>query len=76
MLDRHPDDENIWFDYGQWCETKLKIHSITCRVYKRAVRHCPYSCALWQQTLLALERAGIAATEIDEMWVRARETIR
>ncbi|EYB84203.1 hypothetical protein Y032_0321g2416 [Ancylostoma ceylanicum] len=75
MLDRHPDDENIWFDYGQWCETKLKIHSITCRVYKRAVRHCPYSCALWQQTLLALERAGTPATEIDEMWVRARETI-
>ncbi|VDK50070.1 unnamed protein product [Cylicostephanus goldi] len=75
MLDKYPDDENIWFDYGQWCETKLKIHSITCRVYKRAVRHCPYSCALWQQTLLALERAGSPVEEIDGMWMSARETI-
>ncbi|KAK6750440.1 hypothetical protein RB195_002425 [Necator americanus] len=75
MLDKHPDNENVWFDYGQWCETQLKVHSISCRVYRRAVRHCPYSCALWQQTLLALERAGAPTTEIDEMWSSARETI-
>ncbi|ETN79482.1 hypothetical protein NECAME_02599, partial [Necator americanus] len=75
MLDKHPDNENVWFDYGQWCETQLKVHSISCRVYRRAVRHCPYSCALWQQTLLALERAEAPTTEIDEMWTSARETI-
>ncbi|KAK6057258.1 hypothetical protein COOONC_05227 [Cooperia oncophora] len=75
MLDKHSENENVWFDYGQWCETKLKVHSITCRVYKQAVRHCPYSCALWQQTLLALERAGTPAAEIDELWQKARETI-
>uniref|UniRef100_A0A7I5EAQ8 RRM domain-containing protein n=1 Tax=Haemonchus contortus TaxID=6289 RepID=A0A7I5EAQ8_HAECO len=75
MLDKHHQNENVWFDYGQWCETRLKVHSITCRVYKQAVRHCPYSCALWQQTLLALERSGAAADEIDEFWEKARETI-
>ncbi|KAE9420108.1 hypothetical protein Angca_004893 [Angiostrongylus cantonensis] len=75
ILDKHPQDESVWFDYGQWCETKLKVHSTTCQVYKRAVRHCPYSCALWQQALLAMERAGISETEIDGLWTDARETI-
>ncbi|PIO76320.1 hypothetical protein TELCIR_01607 [Teladorsagia circumcincta] len=75
MLEKHNQNENVWFDYGLWCETKLKVHSITCRVYKQAVRHCPYSCALWQQTLLALERAGIPPVEIDELWQKARDTI-
>ncbi|VDM53550.1 unnamed protein product [Angiostrongylus costaricensis] len=75
ILDKHPRDESVWFDYGQWCETKLKVHSTTCQVYKRAVRHCPYSCALWQQTLLAMERAGVSETEIDGLWTDARETI-
>ncbi|KAJ1364947.1 hypothetical protein KIN20_025144 [Parelaphostrongylus tenuis] len=75
MLDKYPQEENLWLEYGQWCETKLKVHSTTCQVYKRAVRHCPYSCALWQQTLLAMERAGLSATEIDGLWSDARETI-
>ncbi|KAK5964689.1 hypothetical protein GCK32_004683 [Trichostrongylus colubriformis] len=75
MLNKHSRNENVWFDYGQWCETKLKVHPITCRVYKQAVRHCPYSCALWQQTLLALERAVTPAAEIDDLWQKARETI-
>ncbi|VDL69747.1 unnamed protein product [Nippostrongylus brasiliensis] len=75
MLDKHSQDENVWFDYGHWCETQLKVHSVSCRVYRQAVRHCPYSCALWQQTLLAMERSGAETSEIDDMWLQARETI-
>ncbi|KJH52738.1 Prp18 domain protein, partial [Dictyocaulus viviparus] len=71
ILERFPEDEGSWFDYGHWCETQLKIHATTCRVYRRAVRHCPYSCALWQQTLLALERSGASEIEIDKLWTDA-----
>ncbi|CAD6193540.1 unnamed protein product [Caenorhabditis auriculariae] len=72
IVETFPDNEDSWLQYGLWCEQHLKIHKVTCRTYERAVRQCAYSCALYQQALLAFERAGESAERIDALWKSAK----
>ncbi|CAJ0932801.1 unnamed protein product, partial [Mesorhabditis belari] len=75
IVEKHPDCENLWYNYGQWVEETLKRAADIRWVYERAVRNCYYSCGLWQKTLLAIENANGATEEIDRLWLKAKECI-
>eukprot|EP00117_Sycon_ciliatum_P005600 scpid36830/ scgid9477/ Squamous cell carcinoma antigen recognized by T-cells 3 len=47
---------DLWRQYGQWLDTKLKDSRTCLSMYERAVRNCPWIVTLWQARLLALER--------------------
>ncbi|CAJ0922574.1 unnamed protein product, partial [Mesorhabditis belari] len=75
IVEKHPDCENLWYNYGQWVEDTLKRAADIRCVYERAVRNCYYSCGLWQKTLLAIENANGATEEIGRLWLKAKECI-
>ncbi|CAJ0574575.1 unnamed protein product, partial [Mesorhabditis spiculigera] len=75
VVENQPDNENVWFNYGQWLEEKLKIPSKIRSLYERAVRNCYYSCGLWQKTLLAVEGANGSDDELEVLWIKAKECI-
>ncbi|CAB3406910.1 unnamed protein product [Caenorhabditis bovis] len=75
FVEAYPDDEYVWSAYGVWCEQKLKVHSVTCQVYERAIRFCPYSCILHQQALLAYERASAPYEKIEQIWNYAKDNV-
>ncbi|VDO61612.1 unnamed protein product [Heligmosomoides polygyrus] len=52
MLDKYHEDDNVWFDYGQWCETKLKVHT--------AARSAEDGRALYRTYLYILRRRADA----------------
>ncbi|KAF1757647.1 hypothetical protein GCK72_014103 [Caenorhabditis remanei] len=75
LVSEFSDDEDAWCAYGAWTESFLKLPQVSVDVYKRALRHCPYSYVLHQQALLALERARKPHQEIDELWERTKNTV-
>ncbi|XP_033646348.1 squamous cell carcinoma antigen recognized by T-cells 3-like isoform X1 [Asterias rubens] len=48
--------EQLWLDYTDYVETKLKIKDIVLSVYDRSVRNCPWSGRLWCNYLIAKEK--------------------
>ncbi|CAP26297.2 Protein CBG06075 [Caenorhabditis briggsae] len=75
MVAELSDDEDAWCAYGAWTEYELKLPQISVEIYERALRHCPYSYVLHQQTLLALERAQKPDEVIDRLWAKAKNNV-
>ncbi|GMT23795.1 hypothetical protein PFISCL1PPCAC_15092, partial [Pristionchus fissidentatus] len=74
ILESHSLDENVWLNYTNYL-TDLKIPATTLSVYRRAVRFCASSCALWQSLLLAMEKAHVEESEINSLWPAAKLNI-
>ncbi|GMR47340.1 hypothetical protein PMAYCL1PPCAC_17535, partial [Pristionchus mayeri] len=75
ILEKHSLDENVWLNYTNYLTEHLKIPATTLSVYRRAVRFCPSSCALWQSLFLAMEKANIDESEISALWPAAKLNI-
>ncbi|CAI4227961.1 unnamed protein product [Auanema sp. JU1783] len=75
IISHHNQDETVWLNYGNWASTTIKIPTIVAEIYERSVRSCFYSCALWQQLLLALERANYDYNKIDSYWAQSKDSI-
>ncbi|XP_064613155.1 squamous cell carcinoma antigen recognized by T-cells 3-like [Liolophura sinensis] len=67
-LQQHCLQPDLWIQYTQYLDRKLRVKQIVMAVYKRAVRNCPWSAALWEKYLVAMERYG-------EPWAEIRETL-
>ncbi|KAF8374685.1 sart-3, partial [Pristionchus pacificus] len=75
ILEKHSLDENVWLNYTNYLTEHIKIPATTLSVYRRAVRYCASSCALWQSLLLAMEKANIDESEISALWPAAKLNI-
>eukprot|EP00112_Aurelia_sp_Birch-Aquarium-sp1_P005065 Seg1574.20 transcript_id=Seg1574.20/GoldUCD/mRNA.D3Y31 product="Squamous cell carcinoma antigen recognized by T-cells 3" protein_id=Seg1574.20/GoldUCD/D3Y31 len=48
-------DANLWEQYTEYLDNKLKVASVAVPVHKRAVRNCPWVVKLWISYIKALE---------------------
>ncbi len=48
----------LWAAYARYIEAHLRMPDVVNRVYRRAVRNCPWVGQLWARALRALERGG------------------
>ncbi|PSN43747.1 hypothetical protein C0J52_06406 [Blattella germanica] len=64
-------DASMWLEYVEYIDSTLKIDSIVLPVCRRSVRNCPWSTALWQHYLRALERYEKPFEEVKEVMEQA-----
>ncbi|XP_067679944.1 squamous cell carcinoma antigen recognized by T-cells 3-like [Haliotis asinina] len=64
-------NQDLWLQYTRYLVYKLRIHSLVCPVYERAVRNCPWSSQVWQGYLLAQERHGESFNTVKDTFDRA-----
>ena len=55
---------DLWVEYVDYLESKLKVPEVSLAVFERAVQNCPWSVTLWIKFLRALERHKCEKTKV------------
>ncbi|XP_071179062.1 squamous cell carcinoma antigen recognized by T-cells 3-like isoform X1 [Mytilus edulis] len=50
-------EPEVWINYTQYLDSKLRDETLSIPVFERSVRNCPWCSQLWSDYLLTLERA-------------------
>ncbi|CAG2256094.1 SART3 [Mytilus edulis] len=50
-------EPEVWINYTQYLDAKLRDETLSIPVFERSVRNCPWCSQLWSDYLLTLERA-------------------
>ncbi|RWS02172.1 hypothetical protein B4U79_04340 [Dinothrombium tinctorium] len=65
---------DVWLKYTKYVDFKMKIQSLSEKVYERAVRNCPWVVSLWDNYIKCLERFEDTKTKIQLVFERALES--
>ncbi|ELT99707.1 hypothetical protein CAPTEDRAFT_217624, partial [Capitella teleta] len=61
----------VWIKYTKYLDSVLKAKSQAFDTYERAVRNCPWSCALWLGYCRAAERLQLPHDQITDLFTKA-----
>eukprot|EP00794_Sanderia_malayensis_P014299 gene14299-15787_t len=62
---------DLWQQYTQYLDHKLKVPSIALKVHERAVRNCPWISTLWDDYLKAMDQNKCSYSEVKEVFQKA-----